>query len=300
MLRTNLLIMNNIKTSLILYLGIIMLLLSCKKDEFTDKNPTVYKTDQAYKIMDVSYGDQPAQTMDIYLPQNRSSDSTKVIVLIHGGGWAAGSKEGMTNYFTNLSTWLPNYAIININYRLGTLQEPGYPKQINDIKQALSFIESGKFNVNNSYFLIGVSAGAHLSLLYGYKYDNNHEVKGICNTVGPTNFTDTTFQAYPATQNYIQYFVGPYSLEEKPLLYKESSPVFSITTSSPKTISFYGNTDPLVPLTQLQILNYKLDSVGVYHESTVYNGGHANWSTLDYNDYGTKLVNFIHYCFNEF
>lgn len=44
----------------------------------------------AQDITNVSYGPDPEQKMDVYLPANRTS-GTKVFVLVHGGGWSGGS-----------------------------------------------------------------------------------------------------------------------------------------------------------------------------------------------------------------
>ncbi|HNN72718.1 MAG TPA: hypothetical protein PKG89_15825, partial [Ferruginibacter sp.] len=51
-------------------------------------------------ILDTAYGTAPAQKMDIYLPAGRTA-ATKLIILIHGGGWEAGDKADM-NYYKNL------------------------------------------------------------------------------------------------------------------------------------------------------------------------------------------------------
>ncbi|HLW40170.1 MAG TPA: hypothetical protein VKX31_07255, partial [Brumimicrobium sp.] len=104
---------------------------SCKKEVGGD-NEAQYDVNQSYSLNDISYGSHGKQKMDIYLPEGRSSTTTKVFVLIHGGGWHAGSKNDMTASFDNLKEIYPDYAIINMNYRLGTVSSPGYDKQIKD------------------------------------------------------------------------------------------------------------------------------------------------------------------------
>ncbi len=42
-------------------------------------------------LMNIAYGDDSLQKMDVYLPANRR-DSTKVLFLIHGGAWTGGDK----------------------------------------------------------------------------------------------------------------------------------------------------------------------------------------------------------------
>ncbi|MBW7866842.1 MAG: alpha/beta hydrolase [Brumimicrobium sp.] len=259
-----------------------------------------YKTDQAYTLKNVKYGSDNQQVMDIYLPAGRSLDSTKVFVLIHGGGWNAGDKQDFSYMFDNMQLVYPNHAIININYRLGSPQKPGYPMQLNDIKAALTFVKQAKFNVSNQFLLMGASAGGHLSLLYSYKSDELHEVKAICNIVGPVDFTDPAYVdgTNPVTQYFLANLVGPITFQDNPTLYQEVSPAFNVHSNCPPTISFYGDSDPLIPSSQMNRLHDKLDQMGVYNEKTMYAGeGHGNWNSTNNQDFSLKLVTFINQFF---
>jgi len=70
---------------LVAMLLLITLLLGClKEDSFN--NETSYDTKKSFTITDLSYGTHSQQKIDLYLPVNRNSDSTKVFILIHGGG----------------------------------------------------------------------------------------------------------------------------------------------------------------------------------------------------------------------
>ena len=62
----------------------------------------------------VAYGTDPRQKMDVYLPADRNRDSTRLIVVIHGGGWNNGDKSQLTQYITELQKRLPGYAFANI------------------------------------------------------------------------------------------------------------------------------------------------------------------------------------------
>ena len=76
----------------ILFIAASFVFSACKKDkEKEEETEVVYKTEQSYVLADISYGSEAGQDMDIYLPANRSA-STKVFVLVHGGGWHAGDK----------------------------------------------------------------------------------------------------------------------------------------------------------------------------------------------------------------
>lgn len=280
------------------YLLCLVLLMGCKKEkpapEGDSSNPvSPLETSQAFVLTDVKYGSDNQQVMDLYLPANRTS-STKVFILIHGGGWSAGSKADYTFMFDALKTVYPNCAIANIGYRLGTAQSPGFPKQIDDIRLALNHIQKPLYTLSKDYFIFGSSAGGHLAMLYAYGHDHNHQVKGVCNTVGPADFTDPSYVNNPVYDYALLSLVGNVTYAQNPQLYKEVSPALRVTALSPKTISFYGDQDPLVPATQITLLHNKLTQAGVYNESTLYAGeGHGNWSQANATDCMNKIVQFI-------
>jgi len=200
----------------------------------------------------------------------------------------------MESYYHNLKSLYPEQAIVNLEYRLGTEASPGYPKQIEDIGLALEEIKKPRYGISQDYFLLGVSAGAHLAMLYGYKYDTPHSVKGICNTVGPADFTDPSLAGNEAFATALSFFIGPETYGQNPGLWEETSPARHITSRAPKTISFYGSEDPLVPPTQMDLLHGALDTAGVYNEKTMYTGeGHGGWNPGNTADYSARLIHFI-------
>jgi acetyl esterase/lipase len=253
-------------------------------------------------LTDIVYGSDPKQKMDVYLPANRDGNSTKVFVMIHGGGWTSGDKSDYASTVAAFKSYYPNHAIININYRLGVQGNPGYPKQINDIQAALNEIQKEKYNLSKKYLLYGGSAGGHLSLLYGYAFDPNHYVKGIVNTVGPADLTDTSFTKNVFLMGIVGGLLGDavYNYQANQALFAEASPAKQVTASSPPTISFYGDQDPLIPVTQMPSLRAALQSKGVWHYDTIYpGGGHAIWASQAQNeDYINRTIAFINQFFN--
>lgn len=274
-------------------------LIACKKDKPEEgDNVVVYKVSESHSLTNISYGGDASQKMDVYLPANRSA-TTKVFVMVHGGGWNAGDKLDFQTSFDWLKQTYPQHAIININYRLATLSQPGYDMQIGDIKSALAEISKSKYNVGTEYFFIGASAGAHLSMMYAYRHDQQNRVKGVCNIVGPADFTDPNYTEDPQMEYGLIYLAGPYTYAQHPEKWVEMSPVTHIKTTSPVTLSFYGGQDPLIPSTQVDLLNAKLVEKGVVHESYFYpNEGHGNWTTPVATDFVTKVYNFINTHFN--
>jgi|SRR6478672_11127032 len=271
-----------------LFIPVVLLFLtSCATDNATNDTSTE-KT-----FTNVSYGSHPQQVFDLYLPANRSSASTKTLILVHGGGWTGGDKGDM-NYVTNIvKQYLPGYAIANMNYRLASTGNPAFPMQIDDINAVINKLKNtAEYDISDNFGFIGVSAGGHLSLLYSYAYNSNTNVKMVCSIVGPTDFTDSNYLNNPAMVAAMQSVTGV-SYSSNPAYYEQLSPLYRATASSPPTILFYGNADPLVPTTQGVNMHARLDQLGVYNEFTLYNGGHGDWVLADQLDAYAKLVAFI-------
>jgi acetyl esterase/lipase len=252
-----------------------------------DDTPTVLPA-QTYS--NVSYGSDSQQVYDIDLPEGRNSVATKVIIMVHGGAWYAGSKADMAAAAAFARFQFPYHAIVNMEYRLATSVSPAYPKQINDIQSFIDHLESSGYNISQQYAFVGVSAGAHLSMLYAYQFDTGHKVKAVCGIVGPTDFTDPAYAGGELEASLFPYLVGPNPNDE---LVMEVSPITHVNADSPPTIQFNGNTDPLIPNSQGERLEAALDAAGVTNERHVYNAGNGNFSIPDSQDIYGKLGNFF-------
>lgn len=106
----------------------------------------------------------PLHMCDIARPENHVG-KLPVILHIHGGGWVYGHKDSYYRYYAmELSKY--GYAVVTMNYRLA-FDHP-FPSMIEDIFSALHWIEDNQeneqFDINRVY-LVGDSAGAHLSAL---------------------------------------------------------------------------------------------------------------------------------------
>ncbi|GAB1309396.1 alpha/beta hydrolase [Urechidicola sp. KH5] len=279
---------------LVLVLFTISFLWACSSDDDSNNLPT--NPLEALNLFDVSYGSHPSQIYDIYLPSNRSS-STKVFVLVHGGSWVAGDKNDLNFLVAELQNEYPDYAIVNINYRLASIGLSPFPMQINDIEAIINDLKlkQGEYFISNDFGFIGLSAGAHLSMLYSYASDDNDEVDMVASIVGPTNFTDTNYVDNPEYADYVlavQLITGvPFATN--PEYYENVSPYHVVTSNAPPSILFYGGQDELVPTSQGVDMAAKLDALNVINEFTLYpNEGHG-WEGANLEDTFMKLENFI-------
>ncbi|HYE55952.1 MAG TPA: alpha/beta hydrolase [Chitinophagaceae bacterium] len=250
---------------------------------------------EEFVTKDVSYGNDPAQKMDIYLPAGRSSSKTKVMVLIHGGGWTGGDKSEFDPFIPQIRQKLPDYALFNINYRLANNTTNRFPMQENDVKAAIEFISGklGDYNVSEDMVLLGFSAGAHLALLQGYKYSSPMRTKAVVSFYGPTDLVD--MYNNPVSQYaplLLQALLGS-TPQQNVAVYNQSSPVFFVNSSSPPTIILHGGQDNLVSHTQATILQNKLQQAGVVNQYVFYpNEGHG-WFGATLDDSFVKIQAFL-------
>ena len=277
--------------SVLSMLLILPLLFGCTNE--TADLPIKPSTLEALEEFNVSYGDDPEQVIDIYLPANRTVE-TKTLVLVHGGGWTSGDKTDMDFVKELIKQNIPDMAIANLNYRLADEDNRPFPMQIEDISAALQFIKAHRetYVISDEIGFIGISAGAHLSMLYSYAFDDAKQVNMVCSIVGPTNFTDPAYTGsdHPLFKDFTDLY-GIDTSDSKFL--KDVSPFHNLKSDSPPTILFNGGLDPLIPTSQGTAMRDKLTSLGIANELTIYeNAGHG-WTGLQLIDTWAKLSRFI-------
>lgn len=272
------------------YLAFIgVLFFSCSnEDSELNSEPEII---EAYEALDVSYGSDSNQVFDIYLPEGRT-ENTKVLFLVHGGSWVGGDKEDMNGVRDYVLQNHPSLGIVNMNYTLAGANSPPIPMQTNDISAVVNYITSNKTSliISDDIGFIGLSAGAHLSLLWSYANDTNNQVDMVCSIVGPANFTDP---AYYNSANPV--FQSMYILFENPSIpfLESASPYHTATATSPPTLLFYGGQDPLVPNSQGIDLDSQLTNLGVPHEFTFYEEEGHGWYGQNLTDTFNKISNYI-------
>ena len=266
------------------------LYLGCSKDSSEEETTAaVPEAVEAYQALNVSYGSDENQVFDIYLPENRTT-STKILILIHGGGWISGDKSDMSSIKTFISALHPNIGIVNMNYTLAGINNPPVPMQTEDISMVVDYLSMNKSSliVSDDIGFIGLSAGAHLSLLWSYAHDVNNQVDMVCSIVGPANFTDPAYYDNVLYQPVFQLFGNP-SIE----FLESASPYHRATTSSPPTLLFYGGMDPLVPTSQGVDMDAQLTTLGVSHEFHFYPEEGHGWDGENLLDTTSKISTYI-------
>lgn len=233
----------------------------CKKPTQTAPLPNEERI-----LTDIAYGSHPLQKMDVYLPKNRSA-STIVIIYLHGGGWYMGDKADIRDgaiYFQQ-----QGFAFVSINYRLTKTAENNiHPAQMQDIDKVMSTIAQNKQNwalPDPAIALFGGSAGAHLSMLYAYKYNTAGKVKAVISMAGPTDLTDSSLIQSAigslSIGGMIESYIGA-PLAAQPGTWRDASPVYYITAGSTPTFFAHGTLDTAVPFQQSQRAHDRFSAAG--------------------------------------
>ncbi|WP_165871398.1 alpha/beta hydrolase [Flaviaesturariibacter flavus] len=250
-----------------------ILLQSCQDGQST--RPSL-NTEAAYTLRDVAYGNDTAQRMDVYLPARRSSDATPVMVLVHGGGWTGGNKNDFNSYIESFRKRMPQYAFVNINYRL--VNGPVLlDAQRADVRAALDAVrgKTAEWNLNpQKMVLLGASAGAHLVLLEAYSRPG---VRAVVDFFGPTDLVAMHERPWhPLVPLAVQMIIGG-TLSQHRAAYEAASPVRLVTPKAPPTLILHGSKDPVVALSQSKALDGRLEEACVPHELVVYPGAGHGW-----------------------
>ncbi len=116
---------------------------------------------------DVPYGPAPRNALDVFASPRASSQIGRgrpVVVFVHGGGFARGSKHtDGTPFYDNIGVWATAYGLVGVtmNYRLAP--DSTWPSGIEDVGAAVAWLEANIAQYGgdpSKIFLWGHSAGA--------------------------------------------------------------------------------------------------------------------------------------------
>lgn len=217
------------------------------------------------------------QKLDLFIPETEEKDEKlPLIIWIHGGAWMAGNKD----FGAPVDYLKEGYAVASINYRLS--QHAIFPAQIQDCKAAVRRLRrlADKLNIDPDRFgAWGPSAGGHLVAMLGTAGDVNEfevgenleyssKVQAVADYFGPTDFLqmdeyrtpDSMIQSGPNSPESL--LIGGDIRENKDKAAK-ANPITYVTKDDPPFLIVHGDSDPLVPHHQSELLEAALKEAGV-------------------------------------
>jgi len=237
--------------------------------------------------------------LDVYLPARSTSAAqpTPVVIVIHGGGWIAGTKE--ERVFEVLPYLQMGFAAVNVEYRMAQVSLA--PAAVEDCRCALHwvFANAKRFNFDPTRVVLqGGSAGGHLALTTGMltpaagfdrecpsgaenvwsgnaTTDNDPKVAAIVNWFGISDVVDELHGAN--AKGYAVIWLGDQPNADE--IAKRVSPISYVNKNNPPIITIHGDKDALVPYQQSVRLHKALDAAGVINQLlTVPGAGHGGFS----------------------
>lgn len=241
------------------------------------------------EIKDIPYGIDEEQKVDVFLPKNGSSVKG-VTVFLHSGAWMSGYRSEFYDKMEYYADKL-GIAAASVGYRyVGEGKNITYKDMLEDISAGIAAVK--RVAAANGIKLekaavCGLSAGAHLSLLYAYGCADVSPlpISYVVAYAAPSDFTD---EAYYATDSEgkvsaalpIELLCGAdlsKGLTDPEARGKLSaaSPISYVSSSSVPTVLVHGTADEAVPYSNALGLSAALEKAGAECRFFSYEGvGH--------------------------
>ncbi|RXT02836.1 alpha/beta hydrolase [Ammoniphilus sp. CFH 90114] len=214
--------------------------------------------------------DKEYLTADVYRP--REGKDLPAVILIHGGGFQAGSKEMYQDWGPYLAE--QGFVAMAINYRLTTESYSTWPGLVEDVRSAVNWLvcKSNEWGIDPQRIgLIGDSAGAYLAVLYSVKFPINASYK-INAVVGVYGSYDTEqswkHQVSTNSDRKIEKVIGS-TPDDAPEHYRDASPIHHIVQAAANPafdtsyMIVWGDMDTVAHPSQSENFASKLKEAGI-------------------------------------
>jgi acetyl esterase/lipase len=196
----------------------------------------------------IPYGQYKETVLDILQPKAPSNTKRPGVIVIHGGGWTGGTKEGHSQE-TCLCYVEKGFVCADVEYRLAKVATA--PAAVTDVLDAAHWFEehAKKYNVDTKRIVVtGGSAGGHLSLMVGMtpksaKLGPPAKIAAVVNFYGITDVADQL--SGPNMREYAVTWVPEQSGRLE--LAARVSPMTYVRKGLPPILTIHGDADQTVP-----------------------------------------------------
>lgn len=243
--------------------------------------------------------------LDLYYPtKNAAGPKHPIIFYTHGGGWAAGSKQGITNgsfkvVFEQLLG--QGFAVASVNYRL-CKKDSGVTMRdcVIDCKDAVRYLAKNGDELQldaNRCYVMGDSAGGHIAqmllLTSPESLTGDPELANVTYKMlagvswyGPCDFEKTDLFNHDDRPDFNDRFaariLGNSSKEANKLQsYREVSPINFISKDSPPLLMIQGDKDTTIPVKHAYYIKQKAEAIKAPVEIMIIKNAGHNWRKVD-------------------
>jgi pectinesterase len=232
--------------------------------------------------------------LDLY--RQPTAKSVPGVVLVHGGGWAKGTKESFRRMAKHLAE--AGYVTITIEYRLSG--EAQFPGAVEDCKAAVRWLRANadKYGVDPERIAgIGGSAGGHLTGMVATtpgkfegtagNADQSSALQAAVLMGAGVDQVKRNKETEKPIQNCLVFFGG--TIEKYPERYAAGSPITHISKSTPPLLFLDGEKDR--PGVRYVDMRKQLDALGVKNKLAVVPGAkHGQWNKSPFFEGFTKEI----------
>lgn len=236
-------------------------------------------SNEEYEIYkDLAYSEAERNIMDIYVPDSAYENGHNgVILYIHGGSWTGGNKEDMAQRCKRFAQ--KGYITATMNYTLyadGLFGKVTALTMCDEIGKAIekikAFSDEKELNITK-LAVSGYSAGAHLSMLYGFSRADESAIELVftANQVGPSDFHSEVW----GSTGLASMLSGIEITAEMTDTQKEEvislvSPTAYVTKDTVPSVLAYGGTDMIVPSGNAKRIKAAFEAAGAVHSYILY------------------------------
>ena len=196
------------------------------------------------------------------------------VVLLHGGGWASGSRAYTRAPMRSLAA--RGYVGVSVDYRLAR-RRSRFPAAVADVRCAIRFLRANhaRFGIDPARIVaMGFSAGGHLAAMLAVAPDVEALDDGTCDVVGVGPEVAAAVAWYapfdlrvwrgerPRAARIVRAFLGA-TPEESPELAALASPVEHVGPSDAPLLIVHGTADTVVTLAEPRAMLSAMRDAGV-------------------------------------
>src|SRR5215469_1909561 len=238
--------------------------------------------DQAEIRLNIPYGPDPAQHLDLCLPATKQGATRSGVVMIHGGYWTMGDKGAYAQLCKGAAD--QGMVAVSINYRLANDNPQNrWPAQLVDAQLAVRWLRAHarEFDVDPTRICaLGDSAGAHLSVFlaaldHTMPGDYANQIPGVSSKIACAvdNFRPTDLSADSYWPPDKQLFGNQDRAQVKDQEH-QASPIFIVGPTTAPIMIAHGRDDKAVNIDQSTQLTDRLKSQHVPVRMITLKGGH--------------------------